>query len=97
VQKEPLTFRIGKDELVIRQRYEAVSILNDMLIAVWFIIGSVMFFSPSWTTAGTWCFVFGSVELLIRPVIRLGRQLHLQRLHGESGTPAPPHDVAQDY
>ncbi len=41
-----------------------------------------MFFSPEWTRTGTWCFVFGSVELLIRPVIRLTRQLHIQRMRG---------------
>ena len=63
-----LTLHIGKEELVVRQRYEAASIANDVLIAVWFLIGSIMFFSPDWTRIGTWCFVFGSVELMIRPV-----------------------------
>lgn len=58
------------------------SIANDMLIAVWFTVGSVMFFFPSWETTGTWCFVFGSVELLVRPVIRLTRHVHLLRIHG---------------
>ncbi|MGP3976451.1 YrhK family protein [Streptomyces sp. 8N114] len=77
-----LTLHIGKEELVVRQRYEAASIANDVLIAVWFLIGSIMFFSPDWTGTGTWCFVFGSVELLVRPVLRLTRQLHLQKVHG---------------
>ncbi|MBO8193760.1 YrhK family protein [Streptomyces oryzae] len=78
------TLHIGKEELVVRQRYEAVSIANDALIAVWFLIGSIMFFSPEWTRTGTWCFVFGSVELMIRPVLRLSRQVHLQRVHRTS-------------
>ncbi|MDJ1132676.1 YrhK family protein [Streptomyces iconiensis] len=77
-----LTLHIGRDELVVQQRYEAASVLNDILIAVWFLIGSIMFFSPEWTRAGTWCFVLGSVELMIRPAIRLGRQLHIKRLRG---------------
>ncbi|WP_181766926.1 YrhK family protein [Streptomyces albidus (ex Kaewkla and Franco 2022)] len=77
-----LTLHVGKEELVIRQRYEVASIANDILIAVWFLIGSVMFFSPEWQTPGTWCFVFGSVELLVRPVLRLSRHLHLQRMQG---------------
>ncbi|PSK91848.1 YrhK-like protein [Murinocardiopsis flavida] len=76
-----LTVRIGREELIVRQRYEAVSILNDILIAAWFIAGSVMFFSTAWTTAGTWCFLFGSVELMVRPAIRLSRQIHLKRLN----------------
>lgn len=75
-----LTLHIGREEVVIRQRYEVASIANDMLIALWFIAGSVMFFFPSWTTTGTWCFVFGSVELLIRPAIRFSRHVHLQRM-----------------
>jgi len=45
---------------------------------VWFIIGSVLFFNESTTTAGTWLFLAGSVELLIRPIIRLSRNIHLE-------------------
>lgn len=87
-----LTFRLGAEELVIRQRYEAVSILNDILIALWFIAGSIMFFFPAWETAGTWCFLAGSIELLIRPLIRLSRQVHLKRLSGRS-----THEASQDF
>ncbi|QGK70554.1 hypothetical protein GIY23_14405 [Allosaccharopolyspora coralli] len=77
----PLVLRLGHEELVIRYRYEVASIVNDLLIAVWFIVGSVLFFSESTTTAGTWCFLLGSVELALRPAIRLSRHLHLRRLH----------------
>jgi hypothetical protein len=75
-----LTLHVGGEEVVIRQRYELASIANDILIALWFLVGSVMFFSNQWQTTGTWCFVFGSVELLVRPVIRLTRHVHLQRM-----------------
>ena len=77
-----LTIHIGHEEVLIRQRYEVVSITNDILIAVWFLVGSVMFFYTDWEQTGTWCFVFGSVELLIRPLIRLSRHVHLLRMHG---------------
>jgi hypothetical protein len=90
-----LTLHIGDEEIVIRKRYEAASIANDILIALWFIVGSVMFFSEAWTTPGTWCFLIGSVELLIRPVIRLSRHVHLQRI-GASRPGAAP-EAAQDY
>lgn len=86
-EQHKLTLQIGREQLVVvRQRYEIASIVNDILIALWFIAGSIMFFSDSWTRAGTWCFLFGSVELLIRPVIRLGRHVHLNRLTGEAQT-----------
>ena len=84
-----LTIRIGPQELVIRRRYEAASIVNDVLIGLWFLIGSVFFFFDSLTRAGTVRFVIGSVEMLIRPVVRLARHLHLQRLHrGSAGVGA---------
>ena len=86
-----LTIRIGPQELVIRRRYEAGSIVNDVLIGLWFLIGSVFFFFffDSLTRAGTVLFVIGSVEMLIRPVVRLARHLHLQRLHrGSAGVGA---------
>ena len=67
-------------ELVIRQRYETLSIINDVLVGVWFTVGSVLFFWDTTTTAAIWLFVIGSVELLVRPVIRLVRRLHLRRL-----------------
>lgn len=90
-----LTLRIGDEEIVIRKRYEAASIANDILISLWFIVGSVMFFSEAWTVPGTWCFLIGSVELLIRPVIRLSRHVHLQRI--ASSRPGPAPEAAQDY
>ncbi|OLO03497.1 MULTISPECIES: YrhK family protein [Salinicola] len=90
---ESLTLRFGRDELVIRQRYEMLSIVNDVLIGVWFVIGSLFFFYESLTYAGTWLFVIGSVEMLIRPVIRLVRRLHLQHVNGNSSSPsAAEHD-----
>ncbi|MEU2604110.1 YrhK family protein [Streptomyces albus] len=77
-----LTLHIGHEELVVRRRYEAASVVNDALIAAWFLVGSVMFLSPDWTRTGTWFFILGSIELMIRPVIRLSRQLHLTRIRG---------------
>lgn len=72
--------RIGHEELVIHRRYEFLSILNDVMMALWFLIGSIMFFYPSWVYAATWCFTIGSAQFLIRPMIRLSRSLHLKRV-----------------
>ncbi|GAA1201391.1 YrhK family protein [Prauserella alba] len=81
----PLHIRIGDEELLIRRRYEVASIVNDLLIALWFTIGSVLFFSDSTEYAGTWLFLIGSVQLMIRPAIRLRRRIHLRRFR--SGRP----------
>ncbi|MDX5935318.1 YrhK family protein [Acidithiobacillus thiooxidans] len=74
------TICMGHDELLIRNRYETISIANDFMIGILFLIGSSFFFYPSMETAGVWLFVIGSAELLIRPVIRLARHIHLQKL-----------------
>ncbi|MGZ4436955.1 MAG: YrhK family protein [Nocardioidaceae bacterium] len=73
---------IGREELVVRRRYEALSIGNDVLIALWFLVGSILFFWETTTTAATWCFLLGSIEFLVRPAIRLARLVHIRRIRG---------------
>ena len=87
-----MVLHIGRDELVIRRRYEVLSILNDILVAVWFAVGSVFFFFAALTTAGTWLFLLGSVQLLIRPVIRLHRRVMLRRI-----APTAMTEAARDF
>ncbi|MDX1801143.1 MAG: YrhK family protein [Marinobacter sp.] len=76
----PLTLRLGDEELIIRRRYEALSIANDFLIALWFLVGSVLFLYPSMEKAAVWMFIIGSFQFLIRPTIRLISHIHLQRV-----------------
>jgi hypothetical protein len=80
--QKALKLDIGRDELVIRRRYEALSIGNDVLIALWFLVGSILFFWETTATAATWCFLLGSIEFLIRPAIRLARLVHIRRIGG---------------
>lgn len=90
--RNDLTLTIGHEELVVRQRWETVSIVNDVLVALWFVIGSILFFWEDTTVAATWFFLVGSLQFLARPVIRLRRRLHLRRIRGDRYT-----DDAQDY
>ncbi|WP_112179484.1 MULTISPECIES: YrhK family protein [Paraliobacillus] len=69
----------GKHEIKISRRYEFYYNVNDILIALWFIIGSILFFKETTSFAGTWFFLIGSVQLLIRPVIRIIRSVHLKK------------------
>lgn len=84
---------IGPDEMVIDNRYEALSIANDVLIALFFLVGSILFFFDSTQTAGTWLFLLGSIEFLARPVIRLARRVHLKRI----GATHHSRDSSYDY
>jgi len=70
---------IGHRELVIEKRYEFASIVNDFMVAAWFLAGSILFFWQDTVETGTWFFVIGSAQLLIRPAIRLVRHIHLKR------------------
>lgn len=90
--KHDLVFHFGHEELVIRKRYEALSIANDILIGLWFLVGSFMFFSETLQFAGTVLFVIGSLEMLLRPVIRLARHVHLQRVSDR-----PPSEATLDF
>ena len=80
---------IGPEEIVLRNVYQTISIINDILIAAWFISGSILFFYESTTTMGTWFFLIGSIELMIRPIIRLTRNIHIKR---HTGLPAETDD-----
>ena len=79
-EDKDITITFGKDRLIIQKRYKFASILNDFLIAVWFLIGSIMFFYPDLVRMGTWFFVLGSTQLLIRPCIRLTHHINLKKL-----------------
>jgi hypothetical protein len=85
-RSRPLVLRVGRDELLVRRRYEVASIINDLLIGLWFAVGSILFFSPATSRAGTWLFLVGSLQLLIRPLIRLTRTLHLRRVGTTPGS-----------
>ncbi|MGD2084000.1 MAG: YrhK family protein [Chromatiales bacterium] len=76
----PITITLGREQLVIRRRYEVMSIVNDFLIAIWFLVGSVLFLYPSMERAGVWFFIVGSVQFLARPTIRLAGHIHLRRI-----------------
>ncbi|ABE58931.1 MULTISPECIES: YrhK family protein [Chromohalobacter] len=79
------TFTLGREELIVHRRHELASTVNDLMLGLWFTIGSVCFFFQGGVKeAGIWLFVIGSLQLLIRPVIRLHRQLTLKQLPSSS-------------
>ena len=66
-----------------RQVYSAYEIAYstvDLLAAVLFIIGSVLFLDKATMHGGTWLFIIGSVLFAARPAVRLARELHLSGL-----------------
>ncbi len=90
--EDTLAIEFGREELDIRNRYEVLSILNDFVIGLWFVAGSVLFFSGSTSTVGIWMFLLGSLQMLIRPGIRLARRVQLHRV-----SPEHPTDTGFDH
>ncbi len=99
-QDPNLTVTVAGREITIRDRYETASIVNDVLIAIEFFVGSFFFFS--WVEefaskdVGVWLFVVGSAQLMIRPAIRLARRVSLRRMAASSGSGAY-HADSQDF
>ena len=79
-----LDLGVGQDHIVIQRRYDALGAVNDLLIAIWFLIGSFFFLKESLTTDGTWLFILGSAQLLIKPLIKLISLIHVGRVYNRS-------------
>ncbi len=76
-----LELDLGREHIVVQRRYEAAGALNDLLIAVWFLIGSFFFLSNSFVERGTWLFIVGSAQLLIKPVLKLVSLMHVSYVY----------------
>lgn len=79
--KRSLEIDLGQEHIVVQRRYEAAGALNDLLIAVWFLIGSIFFLSNSLVERGTWLFIVGSAQLLIKPVLKLASLIHVNYVY----------------
>lgn len=77
---ETIDVDFERRKVVIQERYEWLHILNDLMLGLWFVIGSIMFFYGSLTYWGTWLFVAGSAQMMIGPLIRIAHKIHLRKL-----------------
>ena len=72
---------LGRRHVVIQRRYEALGAVNDLLIAIWFLCGSIFFLNKSLVESGTWLFIVGCIQLLIKPVLKLSSLVHVNRVY----------------
>lgn len=59
---------------------EIIYTVVDFSAAGLFIVGSIMFFSPSAMTPALWCFLVGSICFALKPTLRMIRQLRYLKL-----------------
>ena len=74
-----LELELGQERIIIQRRYEVLGAINDLLIAIWFLIGSFFFLSNSLEDRGTWLFIVGSIQLLIKPILKLASLIHVRQ------------------
>ena len=72
--------RKSREERSINRLYDWLSIGNDFAVGIEFLVGSIEFLPNYDATFGVYLFIVGSTQLLIRPVIALGRKIHLHKL-----------------
>ncbi|MCT4332917.1 YrhK family protein [Paracoccus sp. YLB-12] len=61
-------------------RFEIAHTIVDFLAALFFLVGSIMFFSDAWMTPATWFFTIGSVFFAMKPTLKLWREVRLYRM-----------------
>jgi|TARA_R110002033_G_scaffold87544_4_gene137614 hypothetical protein len=78
-----LDLDIGSRHIELQRRYEAIGAINDLFIAIWFLVGSCFFLYDSLMYSGTWLFIVGSAQFLIKPLIKLASLIHVSRIYKE--------------
>jgi heme O synthase-like polyprenyltransferase len=78
-KKEYVEIQMGRHDLFFKKGYEVFYTINELLLGMWFLIGSVFFYFETMKTWGVTLFVLGSVQMLIRPTIRLVHRFHLRK------------------
>ena len=76
-----LDLDLAHRHVVIQRRYEALGALNDLMIAIWFLVGSAFFLNESLVKSGTWLFIVGCIQLLIKPALKLSSLIHVGRVY----------------
>ncbi len=76
---EVIDVNFEKRKVIIEQRYEWLYIFNDLMLGVWFVVGSILFFYKQLTYWGTWLFLIGSAQMMIRPGIQMAHKLHMRK------------------
>lgn len=78
-KEDYLNLEIGNYEVWVRKRYKTLYTLNDFMIGLWFLSGSILFLFESTQTVAAWLFIAGSLQLVMRPAISLANDFHVKR------------------
>ncbi|MEH6987585.1 MULTISPECIES: YrhK family protein [Bacillales] len=79
-QQEDVHIEIGSYKMVIEKRYQAISFVNDMLLGVLYLIGSILFLTDVSQTVSISFFLAGSIMMIIRAGLNLLKDLHINKI-----------------
>ncbi|WP_088006930.1 YrhK family protein [Indiicoccus explosivorum] len=82
-KQKSLQIDAGNHEIIIEQRYQVLSNLNNLLLGILFLIGSVLFLSKDHQTFAISFFIAGSFLMVVRAVMDIAKNTHLKRLRGQ--------------
>ncbi|GKV65378.1 MULTISPECIES: YrhK family protein [Sporosarcina] len=69
--KKNYEVKIGKYAIFFNKNYRYIFIINELILGIIFIVGSIFFLFESLKTAGIILFIVGSVQLFIRPALKI--------------------------
>ncbi|WP_174733649.1 YrhK family protein [Mesobacillus harenae] len=84
--QEDVYISIGKYQMIIRQRYKVLSLLNDVLLGVLYLTGSILFLTNVSQTISILFFLGGSILMILRAILNIMRDLHLKRFKPKKQT-----------
>ncbi|MCK0472692.1 YrhK family protein [Halalkalibacter sp. APA_J-10(15)] len=87
--EEYLDVKMGRVRIYFDKRYRVISTINDLLIGVLFVIGSILNFFDKMEKIGLIFYLAGSTFLVVRPVLRLMHSASLRKEIRDKGTYTP--------
>lgn len=86
--------------VITNRYYETLTTVVEFIAAVLFLVGSILFFHEEYKTTGTWLFLWGSIFFIIRPSLKLAKEIHLiwiykrKKREPETNAPGSPHQTS---
>lgn len=72
--------QLGKHTIFFNKNYRYIFIINELILGIVFVVGSIFFLVESLKTAGIILFIVGSAQLFIRPVLKILHAITLRNI-----------------
>ena len=87
--EEYLEIKANRFRLFFNKRYKVITVINDLLIGLLFVTGSILNFFEAAEIVGNVSYLLGSTFLVVRPILRLMHNTSLRKEMKEKETYTP--------